>query len=56
MALQNLVVISSNSSEYVEEEDVGSPAIVMRGIVLVCLQYPGVVPFLGPLYHQTLSQ
>jgi hypothetical protein len=25
MALQNLVVISSNSSEYVEEEDVGSP-------------------------------
>jgi hypothetical protein len=25
MALQNLVVISSDSSEYVEEEDVGSP-------------------------------
>jgi hypothetical protein len=25
MALQNLVVISSDSSEYVDEEDVGSP-------------------------------
>jgi hypothetical protein len=31
-------------------------SIVMQGIVLVGLQFPGAVPFLGPLYQLTLSQ
>ena len=30
--------------------------IVIREVLLVCLQFFEVVPFLGPLYHQTMSQ
>jgi hypothetical protein len=56
MAHQILVVISSDSSEYVEEEDVGSPVHSDARNSLLCLQYPRVVPFLGPLYQLTLSQ
>jgi hypothetical protein len=29
---------------------------VMREVILVCLQGHGLVPVLGPLYHQTLIQ
>jgi hypothetical protein len=53
MAHQMLVEISSDSSEYVEEEDVGSPLHSDAGN---SLQFPRAVPFLGPLYQLTLSQ
>lgn len=55
MAHQIFVVISSNFSEYVEEDDVGSPIHNDAGSNSDMSSNSWLVPFLGPLYHQTLN-
>lgn len=55
MAHQFLVVISSDSSEYVKEENVGSPVYSNVGSNSSVSLSSWVSSILGPLYHQAES-